>query len=135
MSEENVEIVLGWYKAFTRGDIEFILDRVNEDVSWHPANAQLLGMGAMHGKERLRTYFTRDMAEAFTGFTTEAVQVEDLGENGVLVQSRYEGAGRVSGAPVRLDTFSLFRFREGKIACFSDYDTRAEALEAAGLSE
>ncbi len=135
MSEENVEIALSCYQAFTRGDVEFILDRVNDDVSWHPANAPLLGMGAMHGKERLRTYFTRDMAEAFTGLTTEALQAEDLGENGVLIQSRYEGAGRASGAPVRLDTFSLFRFREGKIASFFDYDTRAEALEAAGLSE
>ena len=135
MSQENVEIAVSCYHAFTRGDVDSILDRVNEDVSWLPANAPLLGMGAVQGKERLRTFFTRDMAEAFTGLTTEAVQVEDLGENGVLVQSRYEGAGRESGAPVRLDTFSLFRFREGKIASFADYDTRADALEAAGLSE
>jgi ketosteroid isomerase-like protein len=135
MSQENVEKLPSGFDAFARGDIDFILGLVCDDASWYPAIAPLLGLGAIRGKERIKRFFLVDIDEGFTEFSATPAAVEDLGGDSVLVQTHYAGYGRVSGAPVTLDSFSLFTFRNGKIASYRDYDTKAEALEAAGLAE
>ncbi len=50
------------------------------------------------------------------------------------VKTRYSGRGRGSGVPVSFEAFSLIVVRSGKAVSSRDYETRAEALEAAGLS-
>jgi ketosteroid isomerase-like protein len=45
------------------------------------------------------------------------------------------GVGRASGAPIEWTTFAVVHVREGKIVRAQGFLSRAEALEAAGLSE
>ena len=134
MSEENVEMIRQGYAAFARGDVAFILGLMDDAVDWTPAIAPLLGVGPVHGKQALEHFLTVDIAEGFVDFNAAPVSVEDCGD-AVLVQVHYSGAGKSSGAPVDLEAFGLFKFRDGKVVEFRDYETKAEALEAAGLSE
>jgi ketosteroid isomerase-like protein len=134
MSQENVEKVREGYEAFARGDLAFVFGLLDDEVEWYPAIAPLLGVGPVRGKQALEKFLTVDLPEGFADFASTAVAAEDLGD-AVLVQTHYSGRGRASGAPVMLESFSLFRFRDDKIVGFRDYETRAEALEAAGLSE
>ena len=60
--------------------------------------------------------------------------MEDLGD-AVLIHTRYAGRGRASGVPVSLEAFTVIVLRNGKTVSLRDYETKAEALEAAGLSE
>src|SRR5918996_4014298 len=131
MSEENVELVRQGYAAFARGDVASVLRLMDDAADWTPAIAQLLGVASLHGKRALEHFFAVDIPEGFVDFAAVPVSVEDLGE-AVLVQVHYSATGRSSGAVVDLEAFGLFKFREAKIVEFRDYETKNEALEAAG---
>jgi uncharacterized protein len=132
MSQENVEIVRGGYEAFAQGDIEGVLEIMDPDVEWAPALAPLLGVEPVRGKDALRKFLTEDLASGFDDFEAEAQSIEDLGDS-VLVHTQFAARGRASGVPVSLEAFSLITLRDGKTIAYRDYETKAAALEAAGL--
>ena len=107
---------------------------MDPDVEWAAAIAPLLGVEPVRGRDELRRFFTRDLTEGFDDFEATALSMEDLGD-AVLVHTRFFGRGRASGVPVSLEAFSLITLRNGKTVSYRDYETKAEALEAAGLSE
>jgi ketosteroid isomerase-like protein len=134
MSQENVDNLRGAYAAFARGDPEAVLEILDPDVDWQPAIAPLLGVDAVRGREGVRRFLTRDLFEGFDYFRAEPLAFEDFGET-VLVKVRY--TGRIESTGLELDqTFAtVFTLRNGKTITMRDYETRAEALEAVGLSE
>ena len=107
---------------------------MDPDIEWAPAIAPILGVEPIRGKDALRRFFTEDLVEGFDDFEARPLSIEDLGDK-VLVNISYFARGRASSVPVALETFALFVMRDGMTVSFRDYDTRAEALEAAGLSE
>jgi uncharacterized protein len=134
MSQENVEIVRSGYEAFARGDIEGVLGIMDPEVDWAPALGPLLGVGPVRGREALSRFLTEDIPSGFDDFESRPLSIEDLGDS-VLVHTRFVGRGRASGVPVSLEAFSLITLRDGKTVSYRDFETRAAALEAAGLSE
>src|SRR5688572_2646388 len=136
MSQENVEMLRKAYEAFARGDVEAVLERLDPDVDWRPALAPILGVDAVRGREAMRAFLTRDLfEEGFDQFRAEPLAFEDLGGDAVLVTARYVGRGEGSGIEIDQKVATLYRIRDGKAVSMRDYPTRAEALEAAGLSE
>jgi ketosteroid isomerase-like protein len=53
----------------------------------------------------------------------------------VIVVQRQFGTGRESGVPVEFFNAGVYTLRGGKIIRVEYFETRADALEAAGLSE
>jgi len=51
------------------------------------------------------------------------------------VLSRHTARGKQSGVPIEHENGDLFTLRDGKIVRYEAYWNRADALEAAGLSE
>ena len=51
------------------------------------------------------------------------------------VMARYVGRGESSGIEMDQKVVTLYELRKGKVVTMRDYPTRAEALEAAGMSE
>src|SRR3954447_7062612 len=135
MSQENVEVVRRAFEAFARGDFDYVLDRLDPDVDWHPVIGPLLGVEALRGREAVRRFFTRDLLDGFDRFRAEPLAVEDLGGDFVLVMVRYIGRGESSGIEMDQRLATLYQLRDGKVVTMRDYSTRAEALEAAGLQE
>ena len=45
------------------------------------------------------------------------------------------GKGRASGLPMKMEMAQIATVRAGKVTRLDNYDDRAEALEAAGLTE
>jgi ketosteroid isomerase-like protein len=134
MSQENVELLKNAYEAFAHGDLEAVLERLDRDVDWRPAIAPILGVDAVRGKEAVRDFLTRDLFEGFDQFRAEPLAFENLGD-AVLVTVRYVGRGESSGIELDQTFATLYRLRDGKAVSMRDYPTRADALEAAGLSE
>ena len=58
----------------------------------------------------------------------------DAGDS-VVVRVRQSGRGKETGAHVESDGWQVFTLRDGKVVHCRGYDTKAQALEAAGLSE
>ncbi len=69
-----------------------------------------------------------------TVFRGEIEEVKTIGEL-VLISVRYEAQGATSGAPVEGHFFWVLEMRDGKGRRLRAFTGKAEALEAAGISE
>ena len=132
MSEdENLAVVRRTLESFTN-DVETWLDTLDPAVKWYPQeenNTLLLGReAAVRRRERWRETFQEG---------TYGLEIQELRGNGEHVFSdlREWGRGRGSGIEVEDHDYAHWKVRNGKIVYCHEYGTRAEALEAAGLSE
>ena len=72
--------------------------------------------------------------DSFESLTFEPVEILDAGDR-VLVEFIQRGQPRGGDAPVELRTWSVTTHRGGIVVRFELFQNRAQALEAAGLSE
>jgi ketosteroid isomerase-like protein len=78
--------------------------------------------------------FFRDWLGTWREFELETSEYLDAGDS-VVVVFRQQGTGRESGIPMERDFFAIYELRESKVVRYRMYDSREEALEAAGLTE
>lgn len=86
-----------------------------------------------YGPDAMRDDWER-WASAFEDLTVTFEEFIDAGDQ-VVVVAHHQGRGRKSGVAVDARYFEVYTLREGKVSQIDEYDDRAEALEAAGLSE
>jgi len=135
MSKENVEVVRRAYEAFARDGLDPFMKNFTDDVEYGVlAGANDLIHGPCHGKESVRAWL-QDWIDMFDGFWMELVELIDAGGDTVFTAERYGGRARHSGVETDSPNWTVFTIREGKIAGGAEYETREQALEAAGLSE
>jgi ketosteroid isomerase-like protein len=96
-----------------------------EDPSWP-------GAGTYRGIEAFRKV-TSDYAEAFEEMTLELERTFDAGDC-VVAFIRFWARGK-GGAEAEMHQAGIFTVRDGRLASWQVVFDRAEALEAAGLSE
>jgi ketosteroid isomerase-like protein len=129
MSQENVEIVRRAfeYEISGRGSVEG-LACFDRDVVMNPVEeSPSYGVNAI-----------RDNFEHWQGAWEELeVTVEETIDAGdrVVLSAHHRGRGRGSGIKVDARFYEVYTLREGKIVRVDEFTERAEALEAAGLSE
>jgi ketosteroid isomerase-like protein len=133
MSEENVEIVRAVIDAWNRGDIDGWLDQATPDFVWIPAGPAAVERSVYQGREEVREAMAGG-SETWEEFRFEESDIRSLGES-VVWLGRVHAKGRAS--EVELDQeFAIHAVvRDGRLARTEGYLSRAEALEAAGLSE
>jgi ketosteroid isomerase-like protein len=135
MSQENVEVVRVAYEAFARDGLDRFMEHFTADVDYRVlAGANDLVHGPCHGKEAVRTWL-EDWIDMFDRFRMELVELIDAGEGTVFTSERYGGRARLSGVETDSANWTVFTIRDGKIAGAREYESREQALEAAGLSE
>jgi hypothetical protein len=129
--EENLAVVRRNIESFG-DDVETWLDTLDPSIRWYPEeehHALLRGReAALRSRERWRETFAEG---------THGAEIEELrgqGEN-VFSALREWGQGWGSGIGVETHTYAHWKVRNGKIVYCYEHTTRAEALEAAGLSE
>jgi ketosteroid isomerase-like protein len=135
MSQENAEIVRRVLHAFSEGDAEGALEHMATDIEWRPA---LLGGGLLEGAvyrghAGMREFF-RVQAETWETVKALPRATHDHG-NLVFVEVELQAVGRASGAAVNERTWNVIEVRDGKVTWGRVFVNKAEALEAAGLSE
>jgi ketosteroid isomerase-like protein len=137
MSRKNVEIVRRVYEASARRDSGSMLACYHPEVEWDISRAPyraLVGRGVYRGHDGLRSFF-REYYEAWENVEDDVEELIDAGDHVVsVVVSR--ARGRASGAEVtRPQGAGVWTIRDGKVVRMVWFPTRADALEAAGLSE
>jgi ketosteroid isomerase-like protein len=131
MSQENVEIVRRGYDHYNRtGEAEYdVLDpEVVYDVSRRTFDPRVY-----HGHQGVREF----LALIREQWATMRLEPQDFvdSEDTVVVSIRLVGVGKESGVETTADAAHVWTFRDGKIIRQTTFQTMAEALEAAGLSE
>jgi ketosteroid isomerase-like protein len=133
MSQENVEIAVGYFEAT---DIDRALEALADDVTFvfHGEARHLAGAGTISGKERATKWLADWFSRFDPGYRMEVTDSRDWGDR-VLVVTTHHAQGRISAVPITQETAQVMTIADGKIARQEFFSSREEALEAAGLSE
>ena len=88
----------------------------------------------MYGNDAVLANYERWNEAWEEGAETTLEEVIGHGDR-VFVKVRFQGRGRASGVEVDTRLYEVYTLRDGKVLRIDEYEDRAEALEAAGLSE
>jgi uncharacterized protein len=131
MSQENVDMVQRAFEAWNRGDIEGYLAHLSPDVEGVPVGATLEGK-VYRGHDEVRTWW-QTQSEVWERLLLCAEEFKQVGTE-LVVSGHWEAVGR-SGVDMSVPATWVFGFRDGKIAYWQAYTSRAAALDAVGLRE
>jgi ketosteroid isomerase-like protein len=133
MSQKNVERVRAGYDAFNRGDAAAWLDIFEPDAELRDL-PNTPDQRFYRGHDGLREW-AESMMQAFANFRFEPQEVTEVG-NFIVVAVRISARGLGSGVPTDMQVFHVLKQSPNdKVQSISGFVSRAEALEAAGLSE
>ena len=131
MTQESVDFVLASYewgnreRAFARDwwhpDGEYVNTREDPDHATH------------RGIEAIEKLFA-SWLEAYPDVRVHPVEARGNG-NRVFVWVRFSGHGAESGIPLEMELAHVITLEGGRVRRLEEYFDRAEALQAAGLSE
>ena len=130
MSRENVELLARGYAAFNEGDLAAILDLLSPEFVYRP-RSELPGNRPTVGRNEFE-HVLRELREVLTGIHVELEEVIDRDELMVAV-TRQTSRGSSSGLPIDQRVTHVWRLEDGRATELSVYESRAEALQAAGL--
>jgi ketosteroid isomerase-like protein len=134
MSRENVELVRAMTDAGNRIDIDAVIALLSPDVVWEET-ADLPGAREVYrGRDEVRAW-ANELLEVFESAHNALDRVTELSGDRVFTENVLTWRGKGSGVPTELRYWAVYWIKEGKIARRQVFWNRAEALEAAGLSE
>ena len=133
MSQENVEIVRAIFEGFGRKDIEGVLKLVPHDFEFDFSRSRGPESGVFRGRERIKR-FLATLSESFSVIEPVETEIIDAGEVIVRVGG-FRARGEASGVEVSAIGATVWTFSGDMPVSARLYQTKAEALEAAGLSE
>ena len=131
MSQENVETVKTFTTMFQAGDRDVWRESFDSDVVWDTSASNMPLAGVYHGHEGVERFF-REWLDAWIDYRIEPREYIDAGDS-VVIEFRQSGIGRGSGARTERDFFGVYDLRDSKVVRYRQYESRREALEAAGL--
>ena len=123
-----MEIVREAWNAYSRGDY----DRVG---GFHDPHIVVITLedGVVYGNDAVLANYKR-WNEAWEVAETTLEAVIGRGDR-VFLTARFQGRGRASGIEIDTHLYEVYTLRDGKVLRIDEYEHRAEALEAAGLSQ
>ena len=134
MSQENVEIVRRNTDAFNRRDLDGLLESWASDavLDWSNARAPYAGVYRGHGEIRA---FLEGFLATWDEVRFEIVDVPVEVEDGLLITENVAYLRGRDGIEVQARSAWLITIRDGEQTSLKLYQTKQEALEAAGLGE
>lgn len=132
MSQENRELVQRCFELFRRGEYAATLvyfDQAVETVE----PGDMPGAATYVGYAGLAEAFSH-FADAWAAYTVDLDELLDVGDQ-VLASVRYHAIGQENGVPVETTVAHVYAVENGRIVRWQMFNTRDDALEAAGLWE
>jgi ketosteroid isomerase-like protein len=133
MSQENVEIVRRAFESYNRGDLDAAVADFAPDCEYIPGGAVPGRRGVFRGPEGYKQ-FVGWLREEFDDARVEVDAITDAGDQ-VLVSVTVQGRGKQSGVEASWNVWQVWTLRGGKIVGGQGFTSKAEALQAFGLSE
>ena len=136
MSQENVEIVRRCLeRLWDRRDMDAAFECVDPDVELDWSRSRAPYAGTVRGREAARRWFESVWEGAFSDQVVERRGFTDLPPDAVAVEQVIRATGRSSGIEARATGTTVWTVRDGKVVQGRLYQSKDEALKAAGLSE
>jgi ketosteroid isomerase-like protein len=132
MSQENVQTVRRLYEvAYAQRSVENVRDAVDESFVWHQ-RPEWPGRSQYRADDMPQLWAELD--DTYAEFSLVPEDFAPVGEY-VVVTARTSARMRASEARIDSTLFHVWHLRGGRAREAWTYGTRAEALDAVGLSE
>ena len=128
----NVQVVRSVYDGWADGDVTRALEYLDPGIVWE-AIPDAPDAGTYRGHAGVRRYM-EDWLGDFDSLGLDFEEIIDEGQQLVITQCA-RATGKGSGAKTELHYAAAYRLEQGKIVEIREFRTKAEALEAVGLSE
>jgi hypothetical protein len=136
MSQENAEIVrraAALFMAGQEGRDGRVIDILDPEI-------ELSDFPGIPGAEVHRGHkgainFAVKLWTGVSDFRYVPSEFTEAPDGALVCRAEVEWTGKLSGLKVGRTIYSAWRFRDGKVLSAMNYNTKAEALEAVGLSE
>jgi ketosteroid isomerase-like protein len=132
MSQENVELIRANYRRVNEGGFAAIADFIHPEFTMD--SPQGIESSQAHDKAGLREFFGK-MDEIWEELRFEPEEVIDVDATRVIAVVPMSGRGRGSGIEINQQLTHLWTLIDGRAISLVTFNTKGEALEAAGLSE
>ena len=132
MSQDKMEVVRRNVEAYNRRDLDVILENWTPDAVLDWSNSRGVEAGVYRGRGEIRAFWQRFLAtwdEVRIEIVDGPVEVED----GVVVVENVTYLRGRDGIEVQARSAWLTTIRDGETTSLTMYQTKQEALEAAGL--
>ena len=133
MSEENVEMMRRSVQAYNRGDLDAAVADAAPGIEFMPSGALPGWTERVRGPNEYKR-FLGWVGEEFADAHADAAEIRDAGDQ-VFLELTLSGRGRLSGAEASWTLWQVWTVKDGKFVRGQAFSSKAEALEAAGLSE
>jgi uncharacterized protein len=129
MGGSDREVVRIAFEAFSRGDIDAVLELCDPDVVVR--DPERTGT-TFRGPDGLRNFF-EEWLENWEEYRSEPVELTESGGE-ILVHAIQAGKGKLSGIELEQDLFMVLRLRDGKFVEYRLYTKREGALASMGTA-
>jgi len=130
---ENARIALKGAEALSDRDLEAMIEVAHPEIEFvtHPG---FVGQEpAYRGYDGMRRWL--EALEPWESFQVDVEELIDISEDTVLSVSHVTARGTGSGVDVEMRTYDVVTIVDAKIRRRRHYETREEALEAAGAAD
>jgi ketosteroid isomerase-like protein len=133
MSQENVEVVRRCAECMDRRELPQAFEMLDPDVEID-LSRNVFNPDVYRGHSGVERW--RDVIdEVWDDFHAMIDELIDAGDD-VVTAAMIQGKGKESGVDVMMQVFQVWTLRDSKVVrLVGGYRTRADALEAVGLSE
>jgi ketosteroid isomerase-like protein len=132
MWEENLEVVSRAWEAWLRRDFDAMATEWDPDVIWSTEHFHDWPESSYRGPEGVRQFLS-EWLDVWGDYEVTIDEVLAAPDGRVVSLFRHRGKGQSSGAPMDLEMANIVTIRNGRIVRFDNYDSQAEALDAAGV--
>jgi ketosteroid isomerase-like protein len=114
------------YEAWSRRDIDALLEVVHPDAEARPILGANIGASVYRGRDGLREWF-RDLHQEWETFQTRVTRIEERGERALLTIDVH-ARGQASGVVIQGDLYHVVELRDGMILRLDAYRDRDAAM-------
>ncbi len=132
MSQENLEIVRRFMKAWSDHDRAAMAEHLHPDAVFHSATTNVVGE-TFEGRDQIVGVFDR-WDEEWADIYWEIDELIDVDDHRVVTLHRVIATGRASGVQTVRELGGLLEIRDGLVVSQRIYLDREEALRAAGVT-
>jgi ketosteroid isomerase-like protein len=135
VSQDPVEVVRDQFAAVNERDFPRAMSLYADDAVLVITEDVFLNSGTFVGKEPVGEWFGDWFGTFGSDYRFEITDARDLGGGLVYLFAEHGGSGRASGAEVRGEHAYLYRVEDGKVRRVQLFQSEADAMAAARLSE
>ena len=134
MSQENVELIRQGWDAWLRGDLPTLFCTFDPEIVWDTSHFRDWPESTYYGIKGVERFLS-EWLNVWDDYEAGVEDVFAAPDGRVVSLIWHRGKGRNSRLPMDMEMAQIATVRGGKVTRLDNYDDRADALEAAGLSE